>query len=42
MSYPKADLIISSKMITNECRACEDWDIIKLIYCVGHTDVREL
>lgn len=29
-------------MITNECRACEDWDIKKLIYCVGHTDDSEL
>lgn len=26
-SYPKADLRSSSQMITNECRACEDWDI---------------
>ncbi|BCL53991.1 hypothetical protein JPFTNV_18760 [Francisella tularensis subsp. holarctica] len=41
-SYPKADLRRSSQMITNECRACEDWDIKNLIYCVGHTDDSEL
>ncbi|MBK2258062.1 NgoPII family restriction endonuclease [Francisella philomiragia] len=41
-SYPKADLRSSSPMITNECRACEDWDIKNLIYCVGHTDDSEL
>ncbi|MDE5018973.1 NgoPII family restriction endonuclease, partial [Francisella tularensis subsp. holarctica] len=39
---PKSDLRSSSHMITNECRSCEGWDIKKLIYCVGHTDDREL
>ncbi|MDE4947274.1 NgoPII family restriction endonuclease, partial [Francisella tularensis subsp. holarctica] len=41
-SYPKSDLRSSSLMITNVCRACEDWDIKKLIYCVGNTDDSEL
>lgn len=36
-SYPKADIRHTSPMITAECKACEDWQIKDLIYCVGHT-----
>ncbi len=37
-SYPKSNILSSSKMITQECRTCEDWVEKDLIYCVGHTD----
>ena len=36
-SYPKTDLRISSPMITDACKTCEDWKIKDLVYCVGHT-----
>jgi hypothetical protein len=36
-SYPKSNIRSSSKMITNECRTCENWTEKDLIYCVGHT-----
>ena len=36
-SYPKSDIRCTSPMITNECKACEEWTIKDLIYCVGHT-----
>lgn len=35
-SYPKADLRHTSPMITSECKACEEWTVKDLIYCVGH------
>jgi len=37
-SYPKRDIRNTSPMITKECKACEDWTVKDLIYCVGHTD----
>lgn len=36
-SYPKAYLNASNHMVTDDCRACEDWIQKDLIYCVGHT-----
>ena len=36
-SYPKAYLNSSNHMITDACRACEDWTEKDIIYCVGHT-----
>lgn len=36
-SYPKAYLNASNHMVTDDCRACEDWTQKDLIYCVGHT-----
>ena len=36
-SYPKSNIQSSSSMITQECRACENWTEKDLIYCVGHT-----
>lgn len=41
-SYPKADLRSSNPMVTDGCRACEDWTIKDLIYCVGHTTDEKL
>lgn len=41
-SYPKSSIIASSKMITNDCRNCEDWTEKDLIYCVGHTSDIEI
>ena len=36
-SFPKSRIYSDSKMITQECRSCEDWLEKDLIYCVGHT-----
>lgn len=36
-SYPKAYLNASNHMVTDDCRACEDWIQKDSIYCVGHT-----
>lgn len=36
-SYPKSNIQSNSSMITQECRACENWTEKDLIYCVGHT-----
>lgn len=36
-SYPKSNIQSNSKMITQECRKCENWTEKDLIYCVGHT-----
>ena len=36
-SYPKSSIQSNSSMITQECRACEEWTEKDLIYCVGHT-----
>jgi hypothetical protein len=36
-SYPKSNIQSNSKMITQECRVCENWTEKDLIYCVGHT-----
>lgn len=36
-SYPKSNIQSNSKMITQECRTCENWTEKDLIYCVGHT-----
>jgi hypothetical protein len=36
-SYPKSNIQSNSNMITQECRACENWTEKDLIYCVGHT-----
>lgn len=36
-SYPKATVQVSSNMITQSCRTCEEWTEKDLIYCVGHT-----
>ncbi len=36
-SYPKFNIAVSSPMITQECRNCEEWDVKDLIYCIGHT-----
>lgn len=36
-SYPKSNIHSNSKMITQECRNCENWTEKDLIYCVGHT-----
>lgn len=41
-SYPKSSVIANSKMITNECRNCEEWTEKDLIYCVGHTSDTEI
>jgi hypothetical protein len=41
-SYPKAKLLSSSKMLTSDCKKCEDWDEKDLIYCIGHTSDKEL
>lgn len=37
-SYPKSTVQANSTMITQSCRACEDWTEKDLIYCVGHTN----
>ena len=36
-SYPKDKLYANSKMITSDCKKCEDWSEKDLIYCIGHT-----
>lgn len=36
-SHPKDKLYADSKMITNECRTCENWDVKDIIYIVGNT-----
>jgi hypothetical protein len=36
-SYPKATVQVSSNMITQSCRTCEEWTEKDLIYCIGHT-----
>lgn len=36
-SYPKSTVQVSSNMITQSCRTCEEWTEKDLIYCVGHT-----
>lgn len=41
-SYPKSSVIANSKMITSDCRACEEWTQKDLIYCVGHTSDTEI
>lgn len=41
-SYPKSTLKSNSTMIINECRNCENWVEKELIYCIGHTDDKEL
>jgi len=41
-SYPKANIHVSSPMITQECRVCEDWTEKDLIYCVGHVAEEQL
>ncbi|MGV8147128.1 MAG: NgoPII family restriction endonuclease [Alkaliphilus sp.] len=41
-SYPKAKMFSSSKMITNACRECEDWDVKDIIYAVGVVNGRKL
>lgn len=41
-SYPKSDLRVTSPMITNDCKNCEDWKVKDLIYCVGHTSDKSL
>lgn len=41
-SYPKSIVVSSSAMITESCRCCEEWAQKDLIYCVGHTDDRNL
>ena len=35
-SYPKSHLCADSKMITQNCKACEKWDIKDIIYVVGY------
>lgn len=37
-SYPKSHLRIEDKLITTECRECEDWTIKDMIYCIGSVD----
>lgn len=34
-SYPKRHLLSSDPMISNACRACEEWDAKDIIYSVG-------
>lgn len=34
-SYPKAKLFASSKMITEACRKCEEWEEKDIIYAIG-------
>ncbi len=34
-SYPKAKLFADSKMITDACRSCEEWEEKDIIYVVG-------
>lgn len=41
-SYPKSTLLSSSKLITNNCRNCEDWKEKDLIYSIGYIDNEEL
>jgi len=41
-SYPKAYLDSNSKMITKDCRDCEDWTKKNLIYCVGFLPTTQL
>lgn len=41
-SYPKDKLCVNSKMITTDCRNCEDWSTKDLLYVVGHTDDKNL
>lgn len=36
-SYPKSNISVTNNMITEECRACEEWNEKDLLYCVGHT-----
>lgn len=36
-SYPKVTVQVSSDMITQSCKTCEEWTEKDLIYCVGHT-----
>jgi len=37
-SYPKAKLYADSPMITNACKACEEWDVKDMLYAVGYTN----
>lgn len=37
-SYPKSNIQSNSKIITQECRTCENWIEKDLIYCIGHTN----
>lgn len=41
-SYPKSTLLSSSKLITNDCRNCEDWKEKDLLYSIGYIDNEEL
>ena len=41
-SYPKSTLLSSSKLITNDCRNCEDWKEKDLIYSIGYIDNEEI
>ncbi len=41
-SYPKSDLRSTSPMITRECKDCENWSVKDIIYCVGHTNDKNL
>lgn len=41
-SYPKAYLRADSPMITAHCRACEDWVVKDIIYCIGHVAKKRL
>lgn len=36
-SYPKSTLKANDPMITDSCRACEDWEEKDMLYCIGHT-----
>jgi len=35
-SYPKAKLYANSPMITNACRACENWEEKDMLYAIGY------
>lgn len=41
-SYPKSDINVTSPMIVQECKTCENWTVKDLIYCVGHTSDQRL
>lgn len=39
-SYPKDKVYANSPMITAACRACENWTVKDIIYCIGHVPAK--
>ncbi len=41
-SYPKARLYADNPMITNTCKACENWEVKDMLYSIGYTNASQL